>query len=131
MIEFDGTHSNVPEGQVVTLTEETEGGVGCRANVQGSLIPPEMRIYIDNVEQGADLFKPIPTSESDNPGTGLATWTSEMVKEYKTSAPDPKYNGKTLRCEADMEGYEPAVATAEVVVQCKLSGASITETNRC
>ena len=119
MIEFDGTHGSVPEGQVVTLIEEAEGGMGCRARVQGSLTPPEMRIYIDNVEQSADHFVPSPTSESDNPGTGLATWTSEMVREYKTSTPDPEYNGKVLRCEADMEGYEPAVATAEIIVQCK------------
>ena len=120
MIGTDGTYSDVAESGVVTLTGGVEGGIACRAHVQGSLTPPEMRIYIDDVEQNAETFVATPTSENADPGTGMPYWTADMLREYRTSRPDPEFNGKTLRCEADMEGYDTVVATATIVVQCKL-----------
>ena len=121
MIDTDGTYSDVAEGGVLTLTEGAEGGMACRGHVQGSLTPPEMRIYIDDVEQNADTFVATPTFENADPGTGMPSWTADMMQEYRTSRPDPGFNGKTLRCEADMEGYDTVVATATIVVQCKLN----------
>ena len=50
-VDFEGTYRYVTEGGVVNLIEGVEGGISCRAHVQGSLTPPEMRIYIDDVEK--------------------------------------------------------------------------------
>ena len=119
MVDYHGTYSDVGEGGVVTLTGGVEGGISCRTHVQGSLTPPEMRIYIDDVEQNAETFVATPTFENADPGTGMPSWTADMMREYRTSRPDPEFNGKTLRCEADMEGYDTVVSTATIVVECK------------
>ena len=120
MMGFDSTYSDVADGGVVTMTEGIESGVSCRGHVQGSLTPPVMRIYIDDVEQNVETFVATPTSVNADTDTGMPSWTADMMREYRTSRPDPEFNGKTLRCEADMEGYDTVVSTATIVVQCKL-----------
>ena len=73
-------------------------------------------------EDETKLFDVDSKTETE-PMTGvpkLPIFQSNKTLSYRAKVPEPNFNGKTLSCEVEQDGFEKKSVTANLVVKCKL-----------
>jgi len=98
-------------------------GVACKATVNGSLSPPDVRIMMDDGDVtrmfvATNQSRIFEDPESAGSLVGLGMYYGERKMSYITAMPETSWNGQMMTCVAAQDGFPDESVFALVEVKC-------------
>lgn len=103
----------------IFLEEKKLLGLGCISTLDGSPMPPSVRVTIAG-EDKTSLFSPMNETHLIAQDSPLSSFQSEVKLTMQTRAPNINFNGKIMKCTAFVNGFDPVAASARLIVRCEL-----------
>ncbi len=113
------TEERKTTGSTIELVQEEERGIKCVATIDGSLQPPDVRLYLDS-EDCTDKFIQLVSDPADAADAGIVSKHQRTVEySYVSTNPDTEFNQQNLTCIARQPDFPDTVTWAWVDVFCK------------
>lgn len=103
----------------IFLEEKKLLGLGCISTLDGSPVPPAVRVTIAG-EDKTSLFSPMNETHLIAQDSPLSSFQSEVKLTMQTKVPNVNFNGKIVKCTAFVNGFDPVAASARLIVRCEL-----------